>query len=404
MKPGDFAFEIHLLPALPAAWPDGSVTGLRARGGFEIDMAWRGGRLASARVRSLLGQPLRARHGGHAVVIPTVKGQVLHLDGGLAVQAPPAAPPVSAAAPRPDAIVAADGSADYATVQEAINKAPQTSSARAPWTILVKPGTYREVVYAQREKRGVRLVGEDAAATIITAALNAKQAGPDGRPIGTFRTATLQIDADDFAVEAITVENSFGPGSQALALRVDGDRVAFRRCRFLGWQDTVLVNRGRHYFEDCLIAGATDFIFGGATAWFENCDIRVDGNGYITAASTPAEAAVGYVFNRCRVTASKDGLKTHLGRPWRPHAATLFMRCALDSSVRPEGWQKWNVAEPARTVRYAEHANTGPGADDSRRAGWSRRLTAAEAAAITPAAVLAGDDGWLPFQKTNPPQ
>jgi alpha-L-fucosidase 2 len=58
---------IHLLPALPPAWPHGRVRGLRARGGFEIDMVWRGGILEEASILSLLGNEATLRYGDREI-------------------------------------------------------------------------------------------------------------------------------------------------------------------------------------------------------------------------------------------------------------------------------------------------------------------------------------------------
>jgi pectinesterase len=294
-------------------------------------------------------------------------------------------------------VVAADGSGQFKSVQEAINAAPQTSSASSPWTIRIRPGTYRELVYVQREKRFVRLLGDDPARTLVTYDLHASMPGSDGKPIGTFHTPTLWIDADDFEVENLTIANSAGPVGQALALRVDGDRVSFRNCRFLGWQDTILANRGRQYFAGCTVQGAVDFIFGGATALFDNCDISCSGNGYITAASTPQGQPYGLVFSGCRISGAA-GVQTYLGRPWRAYADVIFLNTEMSDVVRPVGWNNWNKPENEGTARYFEFGSKGAGAGGAARAPWATGLTAAQAGEITPQRVLGGADGWSPWK------
>jgi pectinesterase len=182
---------------------------------------------------------------------------------------------------------------------------------------------------------------------------------------------------------------------QAVAVAVTGDRVLFRNCRLLGHQDTVFLNRGRQYLVGCSVEGTTDFLFGGATAWFEECDIRALASSSITAASTPPEAPFGLIFNRCRVSVA-EGEASYLGRPWRDHAATLFMRCVLGAGIRPEGWHSWDKPWREATSRFLEYRNTGPGAERSRRVPWARELTPNEADLVTPAAALRGCDGWDP--------
>ncbi len=254
-------------------------------------------------------------------------------------------------------VVAADGSGEFTTVQEAVNSIRAYMSDTT--YMFIKNGIYREKVVIPSWVTNLKMTGESAENTVITWNDHAKI-----RNMGTFRTYTIWMQGVGFTAENITFENNAEQLGQAVAVHVDGDRAIFRNCRLLGNQDTLLTanQESRQYYENCYIEGTTDFIFGPATAWFERCHIHSKKNSYITAASTVEGHEYGYVFNRCRLTAADTITKVYLGRPWRPFAATLFMRCELGSHILPAGWHNWDNPQNERTARYAEYRNTGPGA------------------------------------------
>jgi len=289
--------------------------------------------------------------------------------------------------------VAADGSGEFTSVQEAVNSIRAYMSDTT--YMHIRAGVYREKIVIPSWVTNLFMKGEGADKTVITwddyAGL---------RNMGTFRTYTIWIQGAGFTAEDITFENSAGPVGQAVAVHADGDRAVFRRCRLLGNQDTLLTanQESRQYFEECYIEGTTDFIFGPATVWFERCHIHSKKNSYVTAASTVADHDYGYVFNRCRLTAAEGIERVFLGRPWRPYAATLFMRCELGSHILPAGWHNWDNPANEQTARYAEYRNTGPGANPGARVPWSRQLGRREARRYTLANVFARSDGWLPVR------
>ena len=267
----------------------------------------------------------------------------------------------------------------------------------APTVIAIRPGTYKERVVVPQGKRFICFEGQDAKCTVLTFDLHANILGPNGKPIGTFLTPTVSIEADDFTAKNITFANTAGPQWQALAIAVLADRAVFRDCRFLGWQDTLFSQAGRHYFKNCYIEGRTDFIFGGATAFFDHCRIHCIGKSYLTAASTPTDQQWGFVFKDCKITSRTPQDKTYLGRPWRDYAAVMFINTWMDEGIRPEGWHNWNKPAREKTSRYYEYGSTGPGANPQSRVAWAHTLTDKEAAEVTLKNVLGGQDGWKPY-------
>jgi len=289
--------------------------------------------------------------------------------------------------------VATDGSGDFRTVQKAIAAVPDNSDRRT--TIHIEPGTYYGQIVVPETKHNVTFEGEAAATTILSYALDKHDPIPPGVSRYFEGTGTVVI-GDGFRARHITFRNTAGDHGQAMALRVQGDRARFESCRLIGWQDTLLAHSNRQYYKDCYIEGRVDFIYGGATAVFDGCEIRSKNGGYITAASTAEDQPYGFVFMDCRLT-STDGIATYLGRPWRPHAAVTFINCDMASHIRPEGWHNWASPAKEKTARYREYNNTGPGATPAQRVTWADQLSQAEAAKITINKILSGEDNWRPL-------
>ena len=277
-------------------------------------------------------------------------------------------------------VVAQDGSGDYKTIQAAIDNSKSFPYQRV--TIFVKNGIYKEKIKVHEWNTNISLIGESKENTIITYDDYFNKIGL-GRN-STFFTYTMLVEADDFVAKNLTIENSSGEVGQAVALSIFSNKVAIINCRILGNQDTLYASgKGKQYYKDCYIEGTTDFIFGSATAFFENCIIHSKKNSYITAASTPQGLAYGYVFKNCTLTADENTTEVYLGRPWRIYAKTVFLNCKMGSHIRPEGWHNWSKPEAEKTSFYAEFNSTGNGSKPGKRESWSHQLKKSKAKKYT---------------------
>ncbi len=305
--------------------------------------------------------------------------------------------PLSLAQYATEMTVAQDGSGDFTSIQAAIDATKAFPDQRI--TIYIKDGVYWEKVKVHAWNTLLTLRGESREGTIIRYDDHSKSIGR-GRN-STFHTYTLLVQANDFLAENLTVENTAGPVGPAVALAVEADRCAFVNCAFKGHQDTLYVagEGARQYFTNCYIEGTTDFIFGAATAVFENCRIHSKADSYITAASTPQGIDFGFVFLNCELTADEGVNKLYLGRPWRDHAKTVFINCELGEHIVPEGWHNWNSPEKEQTVFYAEYHSRGQGAAPEKRVAWSDQLSEKEAGEYTVDKIM---EGWAPARAEGP--
>jgi pectinesterase len=287
--------------------------------------------------------------------------------------------------------VAKDGTGNFTSLQEAIQSLPSFPTERQ--FIFVKNGVYQEKVLLPEWNPNVTIVGEDAAFTIISFDDHFDKVNK-GRN-STFYTPTFLVAADDVLLKNLTIENSSGDVGQAIALSIISHRVSVVGCRILGNQDTLYLSGvGKKYFLKCYIEGTTDYIFGSAHVFFENCALHSKKDSYITAASTPEHQEYGFVFSNCTLTAEPNVTNLYLGRPWRPYAKTVFLNCFLEVPIAPPGWHSWGKSEAEKKVYYAEFKNYGSGSSVENRVRWSQQLTPSQAKKFTKNKILNDGTDW----------
>lgn len=320
---------------------------------------------------------------------------------------------------------------NFTSIQSAIDSIPLDNNI--PCKIHIKSGTYYEKLVLNRSY--VTLEGDREEDCILTFDDHAYSTMADGSKMGTFRSSTLFIDANNITLSHLTIQNSSGWGKdvgQAIALYADGDQLYINNCRILGHQDTLFTGPlpptpiepngfvgpkendprivGRQLYHNCYIEGDIDFIFGSACAWFEHCTIYSHAlpsypdqdnrnmiHGYITAASTPKDEKFGYIFHCCHITGNCPKGSVFLGRPWREYAKVIFLKCTIDDHIHPLGFHDWNKQWAHNLFTYAEGQNDGDGADTSSHASYVHRLSLEEINSISMDSVLFNNNNWEPI-------
>lgn len=316
-----------------------------------------------------------------------------------------------------DFVVAADGSGNGTSIQSAFDAVPLNNASQ--FLIFVKNGIYQEYPTLAKTKNHVSLTGQSRDGVIIT---GNRRSGVDGYTTSTCQT--LEIMADDFYCENVTVRNTAGIGAgQAVALKVYADKAVFKNVRLEGYQDTHLTsNTGSHrqYYLQCDIRGTVDFIFGNGVCYFDQCLLYVHDRStanVIVAPSTSATNTYGYVFNECTIdgAGSQDGIY-NLGRPWQNAPRTVYLNTKMNILPAPGAWVNMSTI-PALFAEYGSvnasvypvdlsqrnrfFSYTDAGSNVITGSSPTAVLTETEATAYTRENVLAGADSWDAVRKTE---
>eukprot|EP00250_Pteridium_aquilinum_P021225 c25061_g2_i1 orf=344-1378(-) len=295
-------------------------------------------------------------------------------------------------------VVDQNGDGQFSTIQDAVDAIQQ-----GPATIQINAGTYTERVVVPAYLSYITMQGAGMGVTIIDYNLKAADMDIDGMPLTAYNAATVSVFASNFVAKGITFQNTQPPpppgvdGFQAPALKISGDKAAFYSCAFVGAQDTLCDDQGRHYFENCYVEGSIDFIFGNGRSLYKSCELHSIAQGYGSVAAQDRQSDgenTGFSFVSCKVTGSGP---IYLGRAMGPRSRIVFAYSFLDNILDPRGWDDWDHDHTKdQTVFFGQYKCYGPGADESGRVAWSHELSDAEAQPYLGSSFIDGEE-WLPM-------
>ncbi|KAK0662639.1 Pectinesterase A [Lasiodiplodia hormozganensis] len=302
----------------------------------------------------------------------------------------------------------ADG--EYGNVTAAIAALPNDGK---DYTISIRAGTYEEQFIINRSGK-VTLRGEtafpnDFSQNQVTIQFSYGVLTSAGQNELTPVINAKKTDGSGLALYNINFVNTYPQTKNTAALAADfyGTNMAAYGCKFIGYQDTLLANKGTQVFSNCYIEGSIDYIWGFSTAYFHQCYIASNtAGGYISAMSrASASATGGYVFDKCYVTYTSTYGSTfgtsYLGRPYSSYSIAVYMNSFIDKHISSAGWSVWQTSNPQTdNILFGEFNNTGPGSWSSSRATFATNLTESQAAAYSLGSWI-GSTAWLDMDAYN---
>jgi len=243
-----------------------------------------------------------------------------------------------------------NGTGDFCTIQGAIDFVPANNSQRV--VINVKNGTYTEIIYIPSNKPNITVKGESQVGTIQRYANNCNL---NCAVSGNYRTS-FGVDANDFAVENITLHNTTPVGgSQAEAIRTNGLRAIINQVTLKSYQDTVLTQKSA-FITNSYIEGDVDFMWGNGATYFKNTEIKsLRDGGYYTQIRNGA-GTFGNVYVNCRFTKG-SGITNgnYFGRidpDDFPFSQVVLIDSQMDTHIAPVGWLFNNPTNPVDSTNY----------------------------------------------------